>query len=179
MGLLKKKNIWWISFIAHLPGRGPMFILPPRTARRMIRKAEHSPRIIVGELQRKVPSRGHQVSKTTIRCCLHANKLFGRHPRRKPYLTTNVSAWSSPSTTGTLTGTVFYGQVKWKLSFSATNTQNGFWHKRKKAYNENNLYVSMVEVEILWCCEAVFPPKALGTLFGYMASWTPWNSRKL
>ena len=54
--------------------------------------------------------------------------------------------------------------MKGKLSFSATNTQGGF--DVENAYKENNLYVSMVEVEVLWCCEAVFPPKALGTFFG-------------
>ena len=51
--------------VANLPGRGPMFILSPHTtARRMIREAKNSPRITVGELQRKVASWGHQVSKT-------------------------------------------------------------------------------------------------------------------
>ena len=33
----------------------------------------------------------------------------------------------------------------------------------------------MVEVEVPWCCGAVFPPKTMGILFGYIASWTPWN----
>ena len=36
-----------------------------------------------GELQRKVASCGHQVSKTTIRSHLHANKLLGMHARKK------------------------------------------------------------------------------------------------
>ena len=42
------------------------------------------------------------------------------------------------SATGTLTGTVFYGQNKHKLSFSATNTSGRFGVKRN-AYTENNL----------------------------------------
>ena len=40
--------------VTNMLGRGPMFILPPRTVRRMIREAKYSPRITVGELQRKV-----------------------------------------------------------------------------------------------------------------------------
>ena len=36
----------------------------------------------------------------------------------------------------------------------------------------------MVQVEILWCCGAAFPPKAMGALLRYMASRTPWNTRK-
>ena len=52
-----------------------------------------------------------------------------------------------------------------KLSFSATDTQGEFG-KKKNAFTENNLYVSMVEVEVEvpWFCGAVFHPKALGTL---------------
>ena len=57
----------------NLPGRGHMFILPPDTAIR-IREARKFARITVGELQKKVASWGHQVSKTTIRCHLNANK---------------------------------------------------------------------------------------------------------
>ena len=69
----------------------------------MIREAKNSPRITVGELQRKVASWGHQVSKTTIRRHLHANKLFGNyyhkhgHANEKSlscHFTTNVSTWS-------------------------------------------------------------------------------------
>ena len=63
--------------VTNLPGSGPMFILPPRTAIRMIEA--NSPRITVGELQRKEASWGNQVSKTTIRHHLHAKKLFGSH----------------------------------------------------------------------------------------------------
>ena len=40
------------------------------------------------------------------------------------HFTTNVNAWSSLNTIWTLTGTVFYGQMKLKLNFSATNTQD-------------------------------------------------------
>ena len=38
--------------------------IDPCTARRMIREAKYSPRITVGELQRKVPFWGYQLSKT-------------------------------------------------------------------------------------------------------------------
>ena len=114
--------------VTNLPGRGPMFILPPRTARRMIREAKKSPRITVGELQRKVASWGHQVSKTTIRHHLHANKLFGRHARKKPFLSFHHKRkclefakryWNFD-----------WNRVLWsdetKISFLATNTQGGF-----------------------------------------------------
>ena len=67
--------------LTKLPGRGPILISPPCTARRMIREAKKSLRITVGELQRKTYL-GHQVSKTIIRHHLHANKLFGRHGRK-------------------------------------------------------------------------------------------------
>ena len=52
-----------------------MFILLPPTVSRMIRKAKDSPRITVGKLKRKVGFWGDQVSKTTVRCHLHANKF--------------------------------------------------------------------------------------------------------
>lgn len=73
--------------VVNKPGRGPMFILPPRTVRRMVREVKISPKLTVTELQQMVASWGHKVSKSTIRRCLHANKLFGRHVRRKPFLT--------------------------------------------------------------------------------------------
>ena len=66
--------------VTKLPGRGPMFILPPHTLRGVIREAKKYPRITVGEFQRKLASWGHQVFKTTFRCHVHA-KLFGRHAR--------------------------------------------------------------------------------------------------
>ena len=156
--------------VTKLSGRRPMFILPPRTVRRMIREAKKSPRITVGELLRKVASWGHQVCKTTIRRHLHANKLFGRHARKKSlscHFTTNVSAWSLLNATWTLTGTVFYGQMKQKWSFSATNTQGGFG-KRRMPKPKSNLYVCKYGggggFVMLWGC---FPPKALETLLGY------------
>ena len=45
------------STVTNLPGRGPIFILPPRA---VIREAKNSPRITVRELRRKVASLGHQ-----------------------------------------------------------------------------------------------------------------------
>ena len=38
--------------------------------------------------------------------------------------------------------------VTWNKNFA-------FWQTKLK---ENNLYVNMVEAEVLWCCGAVFPP---------------------
>ena len=83
----------------------------------MIREAKKIPRII--ELQRKLASWGHEVSK--IRCHIRAKKLLGRHVKKSLYchVTTSLNAWSLLKATGTLTGTVFYGQMKRKLSFSA------------------------------------------------------------
>ena len=43
---------------------------------------------------------------------------------------TNVSAWTLLNTTGTLTRTMFYGQMKLQLSFLTTNTQGGFGLKK-------------------------------------------------
>ena len=106
--------------------------LPPCTARRMKERQNNSPRITVGELQRKVASWGHQVSKTTIRRHLHANKLFGRHARKKIF-----------------------------LSF------------HDKAFQANGISVGL---EFLNATRTFLPP---WTLFGYMASWTPWNTRIL
>ena len=59
-----------------------------------------------------------------------------------------INTWSSQNATGTL-----------KVGLA----------EKKNAYTENNLYVSIVKVEVLWCFSAVFPPKALGTLVGYLA----------
>ena len=64
------------------------------------------------------------------------------------HFTINMSTWSSLNATGTLTGTMLYGQMKLKLSFSATNTQGRFVLKKKIANTKNNLHVSMVDVEV-------------------------------
>ena len=112
--------------VTNLPGRGPMFILLPHTAGRMTREAKNSPKITVGELQREVASWG-QVSKTTIRPHLHANKLFGRHARKKPFL----SLHHKYKRLELLTGTVFSRQMKLKFTFSATNTQSEFCVKSR------------------------------------------------
>ena len=86
-GIIKKFKT--TGTVVNKPGRGAKFILPPRTVRRMVREIKRSPKLTVTELQQMVASWGHKVSKSTIRRCLHANKLFGRHARRKPFLTRN------------------------------------------------------------------------------------------
>ena len=110
----------------NLPGRGPMFILPPRT------EADKRGKKIPKDhfyLQRKVTSWGHQVSKTTIRRHFHANKLFGRHSRKKAlscHPTTNVSAWSSLNATASFDlNCALWSDERKAMSFSATNTQGG------------------------------------------------------
>ena len=86
-------------------------------------------RITLGELQKSVASWGHKVPKTTIRRSHHANRLFGRHARKKPFFSFNhkCKVWSLL----TLTGRMFYCQMKWELGFLATNTQCGCGVKRK------------------------------------------------
>ena len=59
---------------------------------------------------------------------------------------------------GTLTGTVFYGQRKQKLCFLTTMSVVRMPVPK---------ITCMVEVEVTG---AVFSPKALGTLLGYIAS---------
>uniref|UniRef100_A0AAR2LDN2 Tc1-like transposase DDE domain-containing protein n=1 Tax=Pygocentrus nattereri TaxID=42514 RepID=A0AAR2LDN2_PYGNA len=86
-GIIKKFKI--TGTVVNKSGRGRKFILPPRTVRRMIREIKSSPKLTVTELQQMVASWGHEVSKTTIRRYLHANKLFGRHARKKTFLTHN------------------------------------------------------------------------------------------
>ena len=97
--------------VVNLPGRGKC-ILPPRTVRQMVREAKGNPRATVGELQNLVASCSHQVSKSIIRCHLHANRLFGRVARKKQ--PTNVSAWSLLNGIGTSIGTGCYGQMRRK-----------------------------------------------------------------
>ena len=86
-GIVKKFKT--TGTVVNKPGRGRKFMLPPRTVRRMVREIKKSPKLTVTELQGMVASWGHKVSKTTIRRCLHANGLFGRHARKKPFLTQN------------------------------------------------------------------------------------------
>ena len=80
-GIVKKFKT--TGTVVNKPGRGRKFILPPRTVRRMVREIKKSPKLTVTELHQMVASWGHKVSKTTIRRYLHANKLFGRHARKK------------------------------------------------------------------------------------------------
>ena len=84
-GIIKKFKT--TGTVTNKAGRGPKFILPQRTVRRMVREVKQSPKLTVTELHQRVASWGHKVSKTTIRRSLHANKLFGRHARKKPFLT--------------------------------------------------------------------------------------------
>ena len=43
---------------------------------------------------------------------------------------------------------MFYGQMKWKLSYFSNQQSRWVWREKKNAYTENHLYVSMVEVEV-------------------------------
>ena len=86
-GIIKKFKT--TGTVLKKPGQGRKFILPPRTVRRMVREVKSSPKLTVKELQQIVASWGHKVSKTTIRCNPHANKLFGRHAWKIHFLTYN------------------------------------------------------------------------------------------
>jgi len=67
---------------------GPKFILPQDTLRRIEKlKKKKNSKHTVTELHQRVASWGHKVSKTTIRCSIHANKLCGRDARKNPFLT--------------------------------------------------------------------------------------------
>ena len=58
--------------------------------------------------------------------------------------TTNVSAWSLLNATGSLSGTVFYGQMKQKFSLVATNTRGGFGVKtRRPILKKTCMYICM------------------------------------
>ena len=131
------KKVKATGTVTNMVGRGPMFIFPPRTVRRMIREAKKYPRITFGKLQRKVASRGHHVSKTTIRHHLHSNKLFGRHAIKKTFLSSHHKCKHLElSTTGTLSGIMLFGQMKLKFWFLATNTVVLFyWQRLYKVLN--------------------------------------------
>ena len=80
--------------------------------------------------------------------------------------TTNVNSWSLKAT-----GIVFNGQIKQKCSFSATNSQGRFGVKRTIPIPK--IICMQVCYVMLW---DYFSSKGPG--FGFMASWTPWNTRK-
>ena len=61
------KNFKASGTVINKAGRGPKSILPQRTMRRMVREVKKSPTLTVTELQQRVESWGHKVSKTTIR----------------------------------------------------------------------------------------------------------------
>lgn len=73
------------SDFINLSGRVCKYVLP--TSR--VRKLERQKYITVGDLQETAAFWSHQVSKSTVRRHLHANKLFGRHARRKKILSSN------------------------------------------------------------------------------------------
>ena len=97
---------------------------------RWVREAKQSPKITVGELQ-NYRGKKHLGVQNSPKLPLDmtsmpTNDLEGMNEKSLScHFTTNVSAWSSLKATGTLTGTVFYDQLKEKCSFLATNTQVG------------------------------------------------------
>lgn len=68
-GIIKKFKT--TGTVTNKAERGPKFILPQRTVRRMLRKVKKSPKLTVTELHQIVASWGHKISKTTIRRSLH------------------------------------------------------------------------------------------------------------
>ena len=139
--------------VTDLPGRGSLFILPPCTARRMIREAKNPQGSLLENYRGKQhlgviksPKVTHETSppcqQIIQKACQKKKPFLSFHNKRnhlgfakKLTLDQNRMDWN-------------YGQIQLKFSFSATNTQVGFGVKRN-AYPENNLHVSMVEVEVL------------------------------
>ena len=87
------KKLQTYGTVANLPGRGRK-CMSPHTVRKMAREAKKNPRATVQELQTLVVSWGNKVLKSTIRCHLLTNRLFGRVAQRKPLLRpTNNFKW--------------------------------------------------------------------------------------
>lgn len=103
--------------------------LPPCAHKRIGNEAKIAARVTVGDLQKMVTFWLHEISKSTIRRHLRANKLFGWCARRKSFfhLTTNLSSLDA---NGTLTGTGFCGQMRQILG----NAQGGFWCKKIRIF---------------------------------------------
>ena len=110
------KKVKATGTVTNLPGRGPMSILPLCTAS-VEAKIRH------GSLLENYREKYHLgVIKPPKLPHLHANKLFG-----KKIISCHFRcAWNLLNATGTLTGTMFYGQMKRKFYFSATKSQGGF-----------------------------------------------------
>ena len=126
--------------------------------------------------------RDHTVSK---QCCPFALSPVACHqtgPSRsgplssQPFnhFTTGGRTWSSPECHRSFDRNPVLRSDETKMELFGNRHSRWAWRNKKNAYTNNN--VSLVEV--MWCFGAVFPPKALGTLLGYMASWAPWNTRK-
>ena len=161
--------------VVNLPGRGRKCILPPRTVRQMVREAKGNPRATVGELQNLVASWGHQVSKSTIRRHLHANRLFGRVARKKPLLrATNKRKrlefakrhWHFD-----------WNRVLWsdetKIELFGHAHQRWVWRRKKDACAEKNLIPTVKYGGgslMLWGCFASTGPGALVKVNGIMNS---------
>ena len=127
--------------VANLPGRAPMFIFPACTTRRKITEESSikSPKLPLD--MTSMPTKYLEVKPEKSLSC---------------HFTKNISTWCSLNATGTLTGTVFYGQMKLKCSFLGSRHSWWVWHK-KKENTKNNLHLSMVEF-------LVFSSKGFGNL---------------
>ena len=94
---------------------------------------------------------------------LHANGLFGKHVRKNPFLSTNVSTWSLLNVTGTLTGTVLWLNENWPFG----NKHSGWvWCKKKDDYTENNLIPTVQYGKVWRVCDVV-------GLFFLQRPWEP------
>ena len=181
---LKKINIWWISLISHRKNfKHPTF----NYSKYFLRKKNPSSRknkIMCGTIigtPRKRPyscintSTWEREENTQIKWGKSVLSFISQGMAIQKAICLKMLI--STVTQLELTRNMFYGQAIRKFSFSALQHSRWVWCKKKNAYTENNLYASMVEVEVPWCHGAIFPPKALGTFGGYMASWTPWNTK--
>ena len=151
----------------NLPGRERKCIFPLHTVRRSVQGAEKS-LITVGELQKLVTSWGHKVSKITIRCHLHASKLFG-WVARKTLLSPNHKCKCLEFAKG-------HWNLNWNKVLLSDETEIELfgnkhlrwdWRKKSHSHAENDL----IPTELWWwICDVV-------GLFGFYWSWGPCNRK--
>lgn len=128
-GIIKKFKT--TGTVTNKAGRGPKFILPQRTVRRMVREVKKSSlsQNCIKEWHLGVTKSPKQPSDALY---MPTSCLGGMQGKSLFSLTlTNVNVWSLLSGTGTSTGIVCFGQMRLRLSFLATNTRSGSGVKQK------------------------------------------------
>ena len=99
--------------------------LTDQARRALIREAAQRPKVTLKELQSSTAETGVSVHRTTISCTLHRTGLCGRVAKKSHYLVLIIrrhvlslpkGMWATPE----MYGGRFSGQMRLKLSFSAT-----------------------------------------------------------